>query len=221
MIPNVVMQTSRRSLPARIVRRTMSVLGPKFQYVHYDDRAIEKFFSDYPHGELPGVLERFRDLNAGEHKADLFRYYYLYTLGGVYFDTDVLLVSPLAKYLSGRDFVSVRSGAVSNSLFQGFLAAEAGHPVLERAIRDVCNSTNDQLKSDHHLLCKNLDRFLREALSNHDVNPDTVTLFDEVLHSRKVAKSLDAQGRCVLYHFWRREFPPIFPIAYQGAKIAW
>lgn len=215
------MQTSLRRPPANIIGRTMRVLGSGFSYVHFDDDAIFKFFEDHPHDNFPDVSCRFRDLRSGEHKADLFRYYYLYTLGGVYFDTDVLMVAPLERYLSGCGFLSVRSGAVPNSLFQGFLASEAGHPVLERAIKDVCDTSNDQLKSDHHLLCKNLDRFLREALSNNDVNPNTVTLFDEVLHSRKVAKSLDAQGRCVLYHFWRREFPPVFPIAYQGAKIAW
>ncbi len=215
------MQTSLRRPPERIIRRTMRVLGDGFTYVHFDDDAILKFFGNHPHSDLPGVSDRFRELKSGEHKADLFRYYYLYTMGGVYFDTDVLLTAALHRYLLGCDFLSVKSGAVPDSLFQGFLAAGPGHPVLKRAIRDVCDTTNAQLKADHHLLCKNLHLFLQEALSEQDIQPDTVILFDEVLHSRKVAKSLDADGRCVLYHFWRREFPPVFPVGYPGTKVAW
>lgn len=220
-IPLEIMQTSLVRPPARIIKRTLRVLKNRFEYRHFDDDGIIKFFESNPQPRMPDVRDRFLHLRSGEHKADLFRYFYLYVRGGVYFDTDVLLVRDLSSYLTGVDFLSVNAGAVDDSLFQGFLASRPGHPVLRRAIEDVCNTSNEQLRNDHHLLCKNLKIFLDDFLVENTSASKRVTLLREIVHRRKVAKSIDVYGRVVLYHFWRRDFPPTFPFIHRGAKIAW
>lgn len=220
-IPLEIMQTSLRRPPARIIKRTLRVMKHRFSYTHFDDSDILQFFVDNPQPGLRDVRDRFLSLKSGEHKADLFRYFYLYVRGGVYFDTDVLLVRDLAPYLSGVDFLSVNSGAVGDSLFQGFLASRAGHPVLRQAIEDVCNISNDLLRCDHHLLCKNLKNFLDDFIAADPSSQHHVNLLEEIVHRRKVAKSIDDKGRIVLYHFWRRDFPPTFPFFHKGARIAW
>ena len=220
MIPKIVMQTSLRRPPESVIRRNKRILGHEFEYVHYDDEAILKFFHSHPIGELPNVSKRFEQLKSGEHKADLFRYYYLYLCGGVYFDSDVLLVANLSLYTSGKDFVSVLAGNVGSALFQGFLAASPRHPVLLKAVLDVCEISNQQLASDHHVLCKNLKRFLDEHLESNSSARASTLLFSEVTHSRSVAKSVDEYGDTVLYHFWKRRYPPRFPISVPGAKWA-
>lgn len=220
MIPRQIMQTSPKKLPRSIVRRTMRAVGNGFCYRHFDDAAIVKFFSDYPLPGVEGVTERFLSLNSGEHKADLFRYYYLYLCGGVYFDTDVLLVASLRQYVTEKDFVSVSAGNVGGALFQGFLAASPGHPVLLRAVLDVCETSDQLLASDHHILCKNLKRFLDEYLESSSDARKSTLLLSEVPHNRNTAKSLDEKGETVLYHFWKRRYPPRFPISVPGAKWA-
>lgn len=204
-----------------IIARTMRVLGSGFAYIHFDDDAILKFFEDHPDDNLPDVSSRFLSLRSGEHKADLFRYYYLYICGGIYIDTDVLIVTDLNPYISKNNFVSVNAGKVQNALFQGFLAASPGHPVLRRAVVDVCETSDQSLASDHHILCKNLKRFLNEYLEKKNSSErNSSLLLSEVSHARNVAKSLDGNGNPVLYHFWKRSYPPRFPISVPGAKWA-
>lgn len=214
------MQTSRSKPPNAIVRRTVQTLGPRYTYRHLDDSEILQFFANNPVDGLEAVESRFLSLRSGEHKADLFRYYYLYVCGGVYFDIDVLLVSDLFSYIKGRDFVSVSAGNVNGALFQGFLAASPGHPVLYKAILDVCEISDQSLASDHHILCKNLKRFLDDHLENSGAAKNSALLLSEVSHNRNVAKSIDENGNTVLYHFWKRRFPPRFPIFVPGAKCA-
>ena len=220
MIPKTVVQTSLKRPPEPIIHRTMSVLGEEFSYAHFDDDAILKFFEDHPLSDLPNVSERFKELKSGEHKADLFRYYYLYVCGGVYFDTDVLIVTSLSPYISNNDFVSVTAGNVGGALFQGFLAASPGHPVLLRAVLDVCETSDQSLASDHHILCKNLQFFLNEYLEENSAARYSTLLLSEVPHNRHVAKSLDDKGDTVLYHYWKRRYPPRFPVLVPGAKWA-
>lgn len=214
------MQTSPKSLPGAIVRRTIRVAGSRFDYSHFDDAKILQFFEDHPIDEVDAVTRRFLSLRSGEHKADLFRYYYLYVRGGIYFDTDVLIVTDLSSYICKNNFVSVNAGNVRNALFQGFLAASPGHPVLLRAVLDVCETSDQSLASDHHILCKNLKRFLDEHLKKNSAERNSTLILSEVHHGRSVAKSLDVNGNPVLYHFWKRPYPPRFPISVPGAKWA-
>lgn len=220
MIPHQIIQTSPNSLPDAIVRRTIQTAGPRFDYRHFDDAKILRFFEDHPITEVDAVARRFLSLRSGEHKADLFRYYYLYVCGGIYFDTDVLIVTDLSSYISNNNFVSVNAGNVQSALFQGFLAASPGHPVLLRAVLDVCKISDQSLASDHHILCKNLKRFLDEHLEENSAAKHSTLLFSEIPHNRNAAKSLDEKGNTVLYHFWKRRYPPRFPILVPGAKWA-
>lgn len=220
MIPHQIIQTSRESLPDAIVRRTMRTAGSLFDYRHFDDAKILRFFEEHPINEVDAVTRRFLSLRSGEHKADLFRYYYLYVCGGIYFDTDVLIVTDLKSYICDNNFVSVNAGNVRNALFQGFLAAAPGHPILLRAVLDVCETSDQSLALDHHILCKNLKRFLDEHLEKNSADRNSTLLLSEVAHNRNVAKSLDENGNPVLYHFWKRRYPPRFPISVPGAKWA-
>lgn len=220
MIPKRIFQTSKKKLPNSIVRRTLRTVGDAFQYQHFNDADILKFFQDHPIAGVQGVKERFLSLRSGEHKADLFRYYYLYVAGGVYFDTDVLLVSDLKFLLASRDFVSVATDNVDGALFQGFLAAVPGHPVLLQAVRDVCEISDKELALDHHVLCKNLKAFLDDYLEKNVKAKNSTLLLMETSHSRNVAKSVNAIGETVLYHFWKRSYPPRFPILTPKATWA-
>ena len=221
MIPHQIMQTSPQSLPGAIVRRTVQAAGSQFSYRHFNDAQILRFFEEHPIDKVEGVSRRFLSLRSGEHKADLFRYYYLYVCGGIYFDTDVLIVTGLSSYISNNDFVSVKAGNVGGALFQGFLAASPRHPVLLRAVLDVCETSDQSLASDHHILCKNLQFFLNEYLEENSAARYSTLLLSEVPHNRHVAKSLDDKGDTVLYHYWKRRYPPRFPILVPGAAWAY
>jgi mannosyltransferase OCH1-like enzyme len=80
----------------------------------------------------PEVLELLR---APVERADMLRLELLYRHGGVYVDTDLECLRPIDPLLEGERFVAVavKPGRMTNTL----IAAEPGHPLLERALREA------------------------------------------------------------------------------------
>ena len=80
----------------------------------------------------PEVLERLR---APVERADILRLEILYRQGGVYVDTDLECLRPLDDVIGDADFVGVclKPGRVTNT----FIASVPGHPLLERAMREL------------------------------------------------------------------------------------
>jgi hypothetical protein len=74
-------------------------------------------------------------LRAPVERADILRLEILYRHGGVYVDTDVECLRPIDDVLAGEDLVVVclKPGRVTNT----FIAAAPGHPLLERALREL------------------------------------------------------------------------------------
>lgn len=80
----------------------------------------------------PEILERLR---APVERADILRLEILYRYGGLYVDADVECLRPVDDVLGDAEFVGVclKPGRVTNTL----IAAVPGHPLLERALREV------------------------------------------------------------------------------------
>jgi mannosyltransferase OCH1-like enzyme len=78
------------------------------------------------------VLDRLR---IPVERADILRLEVLYRYGGVYVDTDLECLRPLDGVLAGESFVGVqlKPQRVTNT----FIAASAGHVVLERALQQL------------------------------------------------------------------------------------
>jgi len=78
------------------------------------------------------VLDRLR---MPVERADILRLEVLYRHGGVYVDTDVECLRSLDDVLAGESFVGVqiKPGRVTNT----FIAASAGHALLERGLQEV------------------------------------------------------------------------------------
>ncbi|CAE7526269.1 unnamed protein product, partial [Symbiodinium necroappetens] len=71
-------------------------------------------------------------------KSDICRLAMMYTLGGYYFDTDILVTPELkAQIAPETTFATVRAAAaLSASFFQAFLAASQKHPLMELALKE-------------------------------------------------------------------------------------
>ena len=80
----------------------------------------------------PEVYERLR---SPAERSDIIRLEVLYRFGGVYVDTDVECLRPIDPLVeeSGDFFVGAVKGKVENAV----IGATAGHPILERALREL------------------------------------------------------------------------------------
>lgn len=78
------------------------------------------------------VYERLR--NPAE-RSDIIRLEVLYRFGGVYVDTDVECLRPIDPLL--EDDADFFVGAVQGKVENAVIGAVAGHPILERALREL------------------------------------------------------------------------------------
>ena len=125
--------------------------NPEFEYVFYDDAAIERFFSDhYP----PEYLAAYQRLTVGAAKADFFRYAELYRNGGVYLDLDGYARKPLSSFIRDDDVALIAKEGLPTGFFaQWALIYDKGHPFLGKTLELVLdNIDNDRHLHDVHAL---------------------------------------------------------------------
>ena len=144
-IPRRIIQTAKsRDLPllARATTVNLRLLNPDFEYLFFDDTQVEEFID----GEFPQYRPVIDSFPVRIQRYDLFRYLAIFRLGGFYFDTDVLLASPLKnlleygcvfpfEHLGINRFLSEEYGMdweVGNYAF----GAAAGHPFLKAIINN-------------------------------------------------------------------------------------
>lgn len=202
MIPKIFMQTSRQK-PQQYVVDMINDRCVGWTYEHYTDDDIITFFGDNPDPEFPNLISKFYMLNYGEHRADLFRYYFLYVKGGVYMDLDAMIQCPIENIIGNADFFTVNSSYFPGTVFQGFLGAVPKHPLIYEALTDIYYCPVEDLRKEFHLLCKNLYGFIQEKKTERTL------LLEEVYGGcEEEAHVLDKNKQIVLIHYHIKKVIP-------------
>src|SRR5262245_31481790 len=100
-IPKRIIQTDKSAdlpLLAKAATTNLRLLNPDFEYLFFDDAAVEKFID----AEFPQYRSMFDSFSVRIQRYDFFRYLAVYRFGGFYFDTDVFLASGLDNLLQWR-----------------------------------------------------------------------------------------------------------------------
>lgn len=220
-IPKILFQTSPKKVQhPTIIKQLRKYLTDEWKYLYFNDEDILKYFKDFPLSEFPHIEEVFHSFVKGEHKADLFRYYFLYLNGGVFLDDDAMLVAPLESILKHYSFVSV-VGEFPPQVFQGFLGANKGNPAIYRALQHIYQTQQKELSNCYSLFCFKLFEILTKEkwdfsiqLYPHWLNvprPGVATIYDET------------NNNSLLLHYYgenqvdEKEFnrPPLVIIQYE------
>jgi len=127
----------------------------KWRNMNEDDHSFV-FFDD---GEQRAWMERnctdyspaWRDMELPVARADLFRYCLLFMNGGIWADVDLVPIRPLRDFVPpNADLVVVHDGGMAGEddhfLYNAFLAAAPGHPVLKRAMDIVAEHHRIRLR---------------------------------------------------------------------------
>jgi hypothetical protein len=161
MIPKILLQTSKTKLDQYALDITKSFIDDSWTYTHFVDSEIIQFFEQNPLKEFPDIVEVFNNIQKGEYKSDLFRYYYLFINGGVYIDSDFELTKPLDKIVEEYNFIVVESGCelatTINCLFNGFLGCEPNNKIIYEALVDIYSTfKNKKQPTYYEQFCVNL-----------------------------------------------------------------
>jgi mannosyltransferase OCH1-like enzyme len=151
MIPRVVYQTwcSKSEIPQQYkdALQHNKNLNPEYEFKLYDDYDLENLFLNAPEA----LRNTFFRINPkyGAARADLFRYYIIWTLGGIYMDIKIRCKKPfrewiypedecLLSYWEGlwyqRNVLQNKKGELQN----WFLIFAKGHYFLEKVMETIC-----------------------------------------------------------------------------------
>jgi len=195
----------------------MKMIPDDWTYRHFFDEDIVHFLKAHPIKEFPEALKIFQDLKKGEHKADFFRYYFLFVKGGVFMDSDAMIYRPIDQIIKDYKFLSVNSGVVPGTIFQGILGAEPRNPLIGKALEFFFKGDFSALDSDYHFLCKELYQLYNEFVQE---NPgiEGYNLLEES-PDPEGDKILDGQ-KLSFRHFWRnKDEIPLSPEYHKSKNL--
>jgi mannosyltransferase OCH1-like enzyme len=198
-IPKILLQTSLKKQPEYVLELLRNKTEG-WSYRHFTDVEIIRYFIMNPEAEFPFVLNKFHKMRFGAHKADLFRYYYLYQNGGVFLDSDAMIECNIDNIVSDYELFSIKS-YIDSTIFQGFIGCTPRHPVLYKALKDAYEIDVDVLTKNYHLLTENMWRFFSES--------ENYKLYRELESYGEKAITLDDNGSPILIHYWKTKVIPI------------
>lgn len=210
-IPKTIVQTSPTKPEPYLVEQMFRYCGKSWDFIHFTDEEATSYMIRHVHREFRNVVDKFHDMPTGAHKADLFRYYYLFLNGGVFIDSDATLKGNVDTVCRDVDFFTVRSGWVANTLFQGFMGTTAGNSIIYEALKDAYETKIEDIKNDYNIFCRSLDNIV-----NRNKGQLKVRLLDEVLYSNGVSEILDMAGNIVLsHHYGSKQIPKVMGTSWR------
>ena len=108
-------------------------------------------------------MRTFRSLRTGAHKADLFRYAYLYKCGGVYLDVKTVLLRNLDEIIDHGRPVFYVVYTDNNRLYNGILCTPPRNEYFLRLLEDMVYSG----PITHYMqVCESAARILKQHTSS-------------------------------------------------------
>jgi FkbM family methyltransferase len=207
-IPKVIFQTSKDVLPP-YVKQLINMYCPNWKYSHFTDKECIQFFIDNPLTDFPEIIQKFHSFTQGQHKADIFRYYYLYLRGGVFLDSDAMFETNIGNIIQDYDSVFAKSFMKNEHLFNGFIATYPRNEIIYDALKHAYNTENNTLQTNYHYLCEELLRIvLSEQKKLSSQNMIIYQEYSDTIDGKGVGRFKNTRGETVFIHYWQdREIP--------------
>ena len=204
-IPKIIFQTSKNKRPLPYIVKMIKNKATNWEYIHFTDLEIIKFFINNPIEEFPNIIQKFKSIKCGAHKADLFRYYFIYIKGGVFIDDDAMIQYDMDYICGDYDFFSVNSSYCPGCIFQGLIGAIPQNKIIYEALKDAYNINIKKLNEDYLLICRNLYNIIKNNIWNFKYK-----IYDEIYGSNKVAIMIDKEKNnlIILAHYFNKKIVP-------------
>jgi lipopolysaccharide biosynthesis glycosyltransferase len=202
-IPKVLFQTNKTSLDKYVIDMICLRLSSEWNYEFYNDDDVIQFFINNPLNDLPDIIEKYNSIIKGAHKADLFRYYYLYINGGFFMDSDAMLYVNIDTIVKNYNFVSVNSSCHPGTIFQGILGASPKNEIIKKALYKAYNTNPDILNNNYHYFCSQLYDIVKE--NNFEYN---IKLYEEKRTNPENGDDILEGNTILCKHYWLNKTIP-------------
>jgi hypothetical protein len=133
-IPKVIISTyfDKKKIPDKVFLN-IKKYAPNYKYQIFDDQEINTFLTN---NYDQNIVDTFNILK-GAHKADLFRYCYLYKFGGIYIDIKSELIKNLNKVFNQKNiqlYTVLSGGKYKKTIYQGIIASIPNNPFFLKLI---------------------------------------------------------------------------------------
>lgn len=154
MIPKILIQCTRNHIPDYVQAMIKEKLSPEWKYEIFNNERITQFFKDNPLEEFPDIINVFESIEIGAHKADLFRYYYMYINGGVFLDDDAMVYDiTFDEIIEDYDmFLPIHNiHNIGNVVFNGFFGTSAKNKIIYETLKYTYYTAKRKINYDGSL----------------------------------------------------------------------
>lgn len=173
--------------------------APEYTRVIYDDKMAEQFLEKY---YSPNVLAKFRSMDKGAHKADLFRYCLLYIQGGLYADIKTEWITPVKDLFREHEcmylvesMVKERHMMTNESVcYNGVLFTPPRNPLFLMLIKHAVATHNWAIRKEYLIFCHYLYELASRFTSTGDLVPGknlTDSVIPDIVYWQETDFSLD------------------------------
>ncbi len=199
-----ILQISKKFPVDTTVINKIKILLDGYDYYWFNDENMYKYIQNNQLEEFPNLINHIKSLTKGPHKADIFRYYWLYLNGGIFMDDDLMIEKKID--FKNNTFVSVKSYHTNkNLLFNGFIACSKFNPILYKALKQSYYTNNIDLINNYHLFCAQLyiiyqklykrqNTFLLQEIKDINFKDGVKSYYNEyhiLTHSKKISNSVN------------------------------
>jgi GR25 family glycosyltransferase involved in LPS biosynthesis len=223
MIPKILLQISKDPYPQYIKDMWQERIDQSWTIDWFDDEKIMQFFDNNPLPEFPNIKQVFWSFEAGAHRADLFRYYYLYLNGGIFVDSDAMvyihlneLIKPEIEYFFPISIGDIRGtlpvGEFKSAIFNGFFGCIKNSDVLYHLLRDAYLTQPSELKHYLRFMC------MMEERVKHENPPNAVYFKFDHNDNGTEGFVYDNSGEMICKHYHYTKIVPPDPIKANPMK---
>lgn len=202
MIPKIFVQTSEQKLESYILEQNQKKTNG-YKYLHFNNQERVNFLEEYCIKLFPNIIDTYRNIYFGQHRADLFRYAFLYINGGVYLDTDCLFVENLDNFIDNNYQLITVYSAYNNAIWNGFIAAKPTCNILFKMINYICGIHPSIIQGSYqHLNC-----VLYEFIDN---DKNTLLLNEEYYDHPNEILCAKKDNKILMFHYNGTKIPNNF-----------
>lgn len=163
---NILQVTKKHPVNAIHVNKIKKSLD-SYDYYWFNDENMYEYIQNNQLEEFHNIINHIKSLTKGQHKADIFRYYWLYLNGGIFIDDDLMIEKKID--FKNNTFVSVKSyHADKNILFNGFIVCSKFNPIIYKALKQTYLTSNKNLLNNYHLFCSQLYTIYQNLSKNQN-----------------------------------------------------